>query len=61
MIFNSGSTRSSPRSILALQRGTGKGLAAASDSGFADNYLDRKSSQGFAIMLFGGLIARRAK
>jgi hypothetical protein len=45
---------------LALQLGGGNGLIVASDSSFADNSLDRKSSQGFAIMLFGGLIAWRA-
>ena len=32
----------------------------ASDASFADNTLDRKSSQGFAIKLFGGLIAWKA-
>ena len=32
----------------------------ASDTLFADNSLDRKSSQGFAIKLFGRLVAWRA-
>lgn len=32
----------------------------ASDASFADNTLDRKSSQGYAIKLFNGLIAWRA-
>ena len=32
----------------------------ASDASFADNSLDRKSSQGFAIKLFGRLVAWRA-
>jgi hypothetical protein len=31
-----------------------------SDASFADNTLDRKSSQGYTIKLFGGLIAWRA-
>jgi hypothetical protein len=32
----------------------------ASDASFADNTLDRKSSQGYIIKLFGGLIAWKA-
>jgi hypothetical protein len=32
----------------------------ASDASFADNSTDRKSSQAFAIKLFGGLIGWRA-
>ena len=44
----------------ALQLGGGDHLQIASDASFADNTLDRKSSQGFAIKLFNGLIAWRA-
>jgi len=39
---------------------TASSLVVASDASFADNSLDRKSSQGFAIKLFGGLVAWRA-
>ena len=42
---------------LALELGRGEDLEVASDALFADNTLDRKSSQGYAIKLFGGLIA----
>ena len=35
-------------------------MQVASDASFADNTLDRKSSQGYTIKLFGGLIAWRA-
>ena len=45
---------------LALQFGGNDDLYMASDASFADNTLDRKSSQGFAMKLFGGLIAWRA-
>jgi hypothetical protein len=45
---------------LALQLGGGDTLQVASDASFADNTLDRKSSQGYAIKLFNGLIAWRA-
>ncbi|KAK1914204.1 hypothetical protein P3342_007450 [Pyrenophora teres f. teres] len=45
---------------LALQLGDGAGLQIASDASFADNTLDRKSSQGYAIKLFNGLIAWKA-
>ena len=45
---------------LALELGRGEGLEVASDASFADNTLDRKSSQGYAIKLFGGLIAWKA-
>jgi hypothetical protein len=45
---------------LALELGKGEGLEVASDASFADNTLDRKSSQGYAIKLFGGLVAWRA-
>ena len=35
-------------------------MQVASDASFADNTMDRKSSQGYTIKLFGGLIAWRA-
>lgn len=44
----------------ALQLGHGEGLEVASDASFADNTADRKSSQGYVIKLFGGLVAWRA-
>jgi hypothetical protein len=44
----------------ALQLGGADTLDIASDASFADNSLDRKSSQGLAIKLFGGMIAWRA-
>jgi hypothetical protein len=46
--------------FLALQLGGGDDLRVACDASFADNTMDRKSSQGFTISLFGGLIAWRA-
>ena len=45
---------------LALQFGGADDLLVASDASFADNTLDRKSSQGYAMKLFGGLIGWRA-
>lgn len=45
---------------LALQFGGADDLKVASDASFADNTLDRKSSQAFAMRLFGGLIGWRA-
>jgi hypothetical protein len=45
---------------LALEMGGGEGLQVASDASFADNTLDRKSSQGYAIKLFNSLIAWKA-
>jgi hypothetical protein len=45
---------------LSLQLGGEDHLVVASDASFADNTLDRKSSQGYIIKLFGGLIAWRA-
>jgi len=45
---------------IVLQLGGGNSLQVASDASFADNTLDRKSSQGYAIKLFNGLIAWRA-
>lgn len=44
----------------ALELGGGDYLEVASDASFADNTLDRKSSQGYTIRLFGGLIAWKA-
>ncbi|KAI8659271.1 hypothetical protein NCS56_01144000 [Fusarium sp. Ph1] len=44
----------------ALQFGPGEGFVVHSDASFADNTIDRKSSQGFAMMLFGSLIGWRA-
>ena len=44
----------------ALQQGGENHLVVASDASFADNTLDRKSSQGYVIKLFGGWIAWRA-
>ena len=43
-----------------MQLGGGDTLQVASNALFADNTLDRKSSQGYAIKLFNGLIAWRA-
>jgi hypothetical protein len=45
---------------LGLQFGGADDLVVASDASFADNTLDRKSSQGFIMKLFGGAIAWRA-
>ncbi|KAJ3578304.1 hypothetical protein NPX13_g2263 [Xylaria arbuscula] len=45
---------------LALQFGGGDDLVVASDASFADNTIDRRSSQAFAMTLFGGLIGWRA-
>jgi hypothetical protein len=45
---------------LELGGGSGLGLEVASDASFADNTIDRKSSQGYTIQLFGGLIDWRA-
>ena len=44
----------------ALELGGDSRLEVASDASFADNTLDRKSSQGYTIKLFGGLIAWKA-
>jgi hypothetical protein len=41
----------------SLGLGGGHHLEVASDASFADNTLDRKSSQGYTIKLYGGLIA----
>ena len=45
---------------LALQLGGEDDLVVASDASFADNTLDRKSSQAYVMKLFGGLIGWRA-
>jgi hypothetical protein len=45
---------------LGLQFGGSDELVVASDASFADNTVDRKSSQGFILKLFGGAIAWRA-
>lgn len=45
---------------LGLQFGGDNDLRVASDASFADNTLDRKSSQAFAMKLFGGMIGWRA-
>ena len=44
----------------SLSLGGGHHLEVASDASFADNTLDRKSSQGYTIKLYDGLIAWRA-
>jgi CO/xanthine dehydrogenase FAD-binding subunit len=45
---------------LALQLGGNDNLLVASDALFADNTLNRKSSQAYVIKLLGGLITWRA-
>src|SRR6185437_7552989 len=45
---------------LALQFGGTDDFEVASDASFADNSIDRKSSQAFAMKLFDGLIGWRA-
>ena len=45
---------------MALQYGGADDFEVASDASFADNTLDRKSSQAFAMKLFGGLVGWRA-
>src|SRR6185312_8080983 len=45
---------------LALQLGGGDDFLVASDASFADNSVDRKSSQAYVMQLFGGTIAWRA-
>ncbi len=45
---------------LGLQLGGGDKYLVASDASFADNTADRKSSQGYAMKLFGGLVGWRA-
>ena len=44
----------------ALQFGRADDFEVASDASFADNTLDRKSSQAYAMKLFGGLVGWRA-
>ena len=41
-------------------RGQAQSFICASDASFADNSVDRKSSQGYIMKLFGGPIAWRA-
>ena len=45
---------------LALQLGGEDDFTIASDASFADNTLDRKSSQAYVMRLFGGVIGWRA-
>jgi hypothetical protein len=45
---------------LFLRFGGQDNLVIASDASFADNSINRKSSQAFAMKLFGGLIGWRA-
>lgn len=45
---------------LGLQFGGDDAFLVASDASFADNTVDRKSSQAYAMRLFGGLIGWRA-
>jgi hypothetical protein len=45
---------------LALQLGGGNGFVVASDASFGDNTLDRKSSQAYVMMLYGGVTGWQA-
>jgi Reverse transcriptase (RNA-dependent DNA polymerase) len=45
---------------LGLEFGGGNNFIVASDASFADNTIDRKSSQAYAMKLFNGLIGWRA-
>jgi hypothetical protein len=45
---------------LALRLGGADDFVVASDASFADNSLDRKSSQAYTMQLFGGLVGWRA-
>jgi hypothetical protein len=45
---------------LALQLGGGEGFRVASDASFADNSIDRKSSQAYVMTLFGGVTGWQA-
>ena len=45
---------------LALQFGGNNVFTVASDASFADNTIDRKSSQGYVMQLFGGTIGWRS-
>jgi len=47
-------------SSLSLQLGGDEEMITASDASFADNTMDRKSSQAYTMKLFGGLIGWRA-
>lgn len=44
----------------ALEFGNGETFEVWSDSSFADNLIDRKSSQAYVMKLFGGIIGWRA-
>jgi hypothetical protein len=44
----------------AIQLGGGDTFKTYSDSSFADNTLDRKSSHGFLSILYGGVVAWKA-
>jgi hypothetical protein len=44
---------------LGLQLGGGDDFTVASDASFADNTLDRKSSQAYVMTLFGGVIGEQ--
>jgi hypothetical protein len=46
--------------FLALEFGSGDELIISSDAAFADNTVDRKSSQAYTVELFGSLISWRA-
>jgi len=45
---------------LGLQLGGADDFLVATDASFADNTLDRKSSQAYVMILFGGIIGWRA-
>ncbi len=45
---------------LGLQRGRADNFLVATDVSFADNILDRKSSQAYVMILFSGVIEWRA-
>ncbi|RFN41883.1 putative retrotransposon hobs hobase [Fusarium flagelliforme] len=45
---------------LGLQFGPGEGFEVYSDASYGDNTIDRKSSQGYAMKLYGSLIGWRA-
>ena len=45
---------------LGLQLGGADDFLVATDASFADNTLDRKSSQAYVMVLFGGVIGWRA-
>ena len=45
---------------LALELGGGDDFTTLYDASFSDNSIDRKSSQAYAMKLFGGIIGWRA-